>query len=198
MADEIVAVDGGSSDATREILRAHPKVRLLERPFDAHGEQKNFAFGRAAGDWILSIDADELLGDRLRRRVRGFLRLPCVSWYTIPRYWLVSVDPLRYVRTPLLFPDRQLRLFRNRPEFRYLPHPRIHERLPPIGRGVKLRRAHLFHLEFLLRDRAAREEKVRRYDAVDPSTSRVTAQYLYEDLSHSVEPCDEGCASLTR
>jgi glycosyltransferase involved in cell wall biosynthesis len=198
VADEIVAVDGGSRDDTAAILEAHAKVRLLRRPFDAHGAQKNFAFDHARGDWILSLDADELLGDRLRRRLPGFLRLPCVDRFAIPRYWVVSTRPLRYVHAPLLYPDRQLRLFRNRPEFRYLPEPIVHERMPEHGRGVKLRRSHLFHLAFLVHDRAARERRAARYAALEPATARTSAQYLYEDHPHAVRECEEGCAALTR
>lgn len=198
VADEIVAVDGGSTDETPAILEAHAKVQLFRRPFDAHGPQKNFAFDQARGDWILSLDADELLGDRLLRRLPGFLRLPCVDRYAIPRYWIVSTRPLRYVHAPLLYPDRQLRLFRNRPGFRYLPEPIVHERMPEHGRGVRLRTCHLFHLAFLVRDRLSRERRAASYAALAPATAHTSAQYLYEDFPHTVRECGEGCASLTR
>ena len=62
--DEIVVVDGGSSDATREIATQRDKVRLYERRFDGHARQKNFGFDQALGDWILIVDTDELLGGR--------------------------------------------------------------------------------------------------------------------------------------
>ena len=198
VADEIVAVDGGSRDETAGILAAHPKVRLFDRPFDAHGPQRNFAFDRAEGDWILSVDSDELLGDRLRQVVPRLVRLPCLSYVKVPRYWVAEVGPLRHVKAPLLYPDAQLRLFRNRPCFRYLARPRVHEEMPArgLGRGLRLRRAHIFHLAFLLAGREERERKVKGYLARDPSTSRITSQYLYEDLAHTLEPCAERCGEL--
>ncbi len=200
VAHEIVAVDGGSTDATPRILEAHPKVRLFHRPFDAHGPQRNFAMEQARGDWVLWVDSDELLGDRLRRILPRLVRIPCVSWAKVPRYWLASVDPPLHVKTALLYPDRQLRLFRNQPRFRYLPEPRVHERLPAegLGRGLRLRGAHLFHLAFLLQGRKERERKVDAYLARDPSTAAITGQYLYESLPHCLAPCVEGCRELAR
>lgn len=64
VADEIVVVDSGSRDATIEIAR-RAGARVLERTFDGFGPQKQFALSQAAGEWILSIDADERLTPRL-------------------------------------------------------------------------------------------------------------------------------------
>ncbi|HVA47245.1 MAG TPA: glycosyltransferase family 2 protein [Pirellulales bacterium] len=57
-ADEVVVVDGGSRDATREIARSFG-ARVYRRPFDNFARQQNFALGLARGDWVLSLDADE-------------------------------------------------------------------------------------------------------------------------------------------
>src|SRR5580704_187819 len=59
-ADEIVVVDSGSSDRTREIA-ANLGARVIEEPWRGYAAQKNFAAASAAYDWILSIDADEEL-----------------------------------------------------------------------------------------------------------------------------------------
>jgi glycosyltransferase involved in cell wall biosynthesis len=57
-ADEVVVVDGGSSDATVEIARSFG-ARVFQRPFDNFARQQNFALSLARGDWVLSLDADE-------------------------------------------------------------------------------------------------------------------------------------------
>jgi glycosyltransferase involved in cell wall biosynthesis len=198
VADEIVVVDGGSKDDTREVARAHPKVRLLERPFDTVTLQKNFAIQSCARDWVLVLDSDELLGDRLRERIPTLIRHWRHRWYKLPRYWLVETAPPRYVRSERLYPDWQLRLFRRDPVFRYLDDRPVHHRFPKQGRGpgTRVAGAHIVHLDFLLNDRAARERKVARYDALDPERADVNAMYLYEDAPHEVLPCEERISSL--
>ena len=70
--DEIVVVDSGSSDGTAEIAGRFG-CRVLIRPFTGYGEQKRFAVEQAAHDWILSIDADEVITPALRDELRAFL-----------------------------------------------------------------------------------------------------------------------------
>lgn len=59
--DEIIILDGGSTDNTVEICKSFAKVRLFEVPFDGKfGEQRNRSLEKAVGNWILVKDADEL------------------------------------------------------------------------------------------------------------------------------------------
>ena len=68
VADEIVVVDSGSADRTREIAR-ELGARVVSRPFTNFGEQKNFAAAQAAHDWVLSLDADERLSGESRESI---------------------------------------------------------------------------------------------------------------------------------
>lgn len=72
--DEIILVDTGSTDRTREIARA-AGAAVLERPWDDDfAAPRNLAAAQATGDWILQLDADEQLapgaGAALRRAVK--------------------------------------------------------------------------------------------------------------------------------
>jgi glycosyltransferase involved in cell wall biosynthesis len=59
---EIVVLDSGSTDRTREIALQYG-ASWYERPFDGYGPQKRHAVVRARYDWILAVDADEVLDD---------------------------------------------------------------------------------------------------------------------------------------
>jgi len=61
VADEVVLVDTGSSDRTRELARA-AGAKVLERPWDDDfAAPRNLAARAATGDWLLVLDADERL-----------------------------------------------------------------------------------------------------------------------------------------
>ena len=60
--DEIIIVDSGSKDKTVEICEQYG-CSVYFRAFNGFGEQKNFGVSKAKNDWILCIDADEVLTD---------------------------------------------------------------------------------------------------------------------------------------
>ena len=72
-ADEhIVVVDAASTDRTEEVARK-AGARVLVRPFDGLGRQKNAAAALASNKWILSIDADEIVSVKLALEIRACL-----------------------------------------------------------------------------------------------------------------------------
>lgn len=183
--DEIVLVDGGSTDSTCEIAGSKPKVRVFHRRFDGNlSRQKNYAFDQCRGDWILALDSDELLGGRRAGWLRAYTRIPGVTWFSLPRYWLVPGEGgYCYLAEKPWYRDRQLRLFRNLPTFRYDEErwPIHHRFREKRGIGRPLRHPHIFHYTFLLQDRGTREEKWKRYQSVEPDSERVHHMYLWED-----------------
>ena len=62
--DEVIVVDSGSTDATLEICETYG-CTVYYKIFNGFGEQKKFGVTKAKNDWILFIDADELLSERL-------------------------------------------------------------------------------------------------------------------------------------
>lgn len=63
--DEIVVVDSGSEDRTLEIARRYSD-RVVVQPFLGYVKQKNFALDLARHDWVVALDADEVLSKPLR------------------------------------------------------------------------------------------------------------------------------------
>jgi glycosyltransferase involved in cell wall biosynthesis len=105
--DEIVLLDSGSSDATREIAQ-HFGARVFVEPFKGYGPQKQSAIDKAAHDWVLLLDADEALADGARARIEQALAAPEADGYRLPRReWLFWRWPHPWTR-----PNWHLRLFR--------------------------------------------------------------------------------------
>lgn len=199
--DEIVVVDGGSRDSTAERAAAKPKVRLYRRPCgDDIGAQKNFAFDQCFGEWILVLDADELLGARGLGRIRQLVQWPGARWFSFPRYWLARQDgALGYLAGKPYYRDRQIRLFRNEPGFRYdtSRQPIHHPFANKHGFGRPLRSPHIFHYALLLLDRETREAKVRRYTRAEPGSENLHRMGLWEESGVPVAPLPEPCPFLS-
>lgn len=71
--DEVIVYDTGSSDETMDISRKYPNVRLCKGRFIGFGESKNKAARLAKYDWILSIDADEVISPQLMNAIRNLI-----------------------------------------------------------------------------------------------------------------------------
>lgn len=79
-ADEILLVDGGSSDRTLEIARDSKapwakSLQVRQRAWTGFRDQRNFCLEHASHDWILVIDADEECSPELRTRLEGLLSM---------------------------------------------------------------------------------------------------------------------------
>ena len=61
--DEIIVIDSGSTDRTQQIVESYPGTKFLYRRFDTYIAQKNFALDHCQHDWVISVDADEVLPD---------------------------------------------------------------------------------------------------------------------------------------
>jgi glycosyltransferase involved in cell wall biosynthesis len=63
--NEIVIVDSGSTDKTIEICEKYG-CNIYYNKFEGFGQQKQFALNKCKNNWVLSIDADEILSDNLK------------------------------------------------------------------------------------------------------------------------------------
>jgi glycosyltransferase involved in cell wall biosynthesis len=117
VADEIVVVDTGSADATVSLAREHGAV-VLHHDFDPvdFAAARNLGLGRAAGDFILVLDADETLEPASGPAVRLLAAERANAGYVVTR---------RNLAADRTWFDHAVRLFPGRPEYRY--RHRIHE-----------------------------------------------------------------------
>ena len=145
--DEIVVVDSGSSDRTREIAEK-AGARVVAQDWLGYVGQKNFALGQAAFPWVLSIDADEELSPELTRALLRVKADPTAESPGAPNGYMVSrlvYYQGRWVRHGDWYPDRLVRLFR-RDEARFSGG-RVHEKLELPG-GHPILPGHLHHFTY--------------------------------------------------
>ena len=66
--DEVIIVDSGSADRTLEICSSY-NCKTYHRDFVGYGDQKNYASKIASNEWVLSIDADEVVSEQLKNEI---------------------------------------------------------------------------------------------------------------------------------
>ncbi|MCT4363324.1 MAG: glycosyltransferase family 2 protein [Synechococcaceae cyanobacterium MAG-AL1] len=95
-AQRIVVIDSGSTDGTLEILSRHPQVEVFRRSFDTHARQWNFGLEKICEGWVLTLDADYLITDRLQQAIVRVVDSdsPFMAGYRIPFRYCVFGRPL--------------------------------------------------------------------------------------------------------
>ena len=110
IADEIIVVDSYSTDKTVEICNSYG-VKVFQHEFEGHIQQKNYALEKTSFYFVLSLDADEILSDELRKSVT----LVKSDW----KYDGFEMNRLTnycgaWIRHCGWYPDRKVRLFDKR------------------------------------------------------------------------------------
>jgi hypothetical protein len=142
-------------------------------------------------DWVLDVDYDEQISpDWHHETWRRLLETTECTHFWCPRRWVVPGG--RYVTSAPLWPDLQLRVIRNGVPGTAFPA-KLHDLIHVPGRGGLLQHLGLYHHNLTLWSRAAREEKVRQYEALR-SGGGLRRYYLYEDFSYRMAPLPDALA----
>jgi hypothetical protein len=158
-ADEvIIGVDASSRDNTWKVARQWGDRVYRFRLRGQTGPARQLVFDYATGDWIFSIDDDELVEDDFGSVVRDLIAKPGITHALFPRKRLVGVDPCAFAYAPPWYPDWQLRLFRNDRMLAHKPS-RLHTGYWVSGPGIWDPRAAILHFGPMEMDDAARVRK---------------------------------------
>ena len=144
VADEVVAVDAGSTDHTVELLAA-AGVRVEHRDWTGYGDQRNHAASLCSGEWILFLDADERLDPDMAASLTRFKQSPPPS----PDLWELPFKVFffgRFLRHGGFFPEYHRRLMRRgRARWRLR---QVHERLEAQGPVGRLQGGYVEHYSY--------------------------------------------------
>ncbi len=120
--DELVVVDTGSSDATIEIARSFG-ARVIEHEWSgSFALARNVSFDAARGDWLMYLDADEVL---VREDAELLRALTTRTWREA--FSLSETNYTGELEDGTAVTHNALRVFRNRPEYRF--EGRLHEQI---------------------------------------------------------------------
>jgi tetratricopeptide (TPR) repeat protein len=126
--DEVVIVDTGSTDRTREVA-ARYGARVFDFPWcDSFAAARNETLRHATGDWIFWLDADDRLDGDNRRKLRELFAGLDGENVAYAMKCLCLPDPVTKAATAV----DHIRLFRNRPDVRW--QWRVHEQILPAVR----------------------------------------------------------------
>ena len=132
LADEIIVVDGSSSDQTRTIAKKFGARVFKVKNLPMFHTNKQLAVDKASGDWILQLDADEAVTPQLAHEIKRTINYPLdarsSSAFYIPRknFFLG-----RWLKKGGQYPDYVIRLFRQGKAI--FPQRSVHEQLQVDG-----------------------------------------------------------------
>jgi glycosyltransferase involved in cell wall biosynthesis len=123
VADEIIVLDSFSDDNTVSIAVSKGAI-VHQQAFAGYKQQKNAALAMAANNYVLSLDADEVLSNELTASINEAKKGFAYKAYCMNR---CNVYCGKYIRHGLWYPDRKLRLFDKRTArwVGYNPHDRV-------------------------------------------------------------------------
>lgn len=108
--DEIIVVDRMSDDRTVEVCRTYPNVAVYRVEVEGlYGPQRNYTLTKATGEWILALDADEIVTPQLAREIEEAVKDKTALGYSLSRK---NMFLGQWIKSCGWWPDYNIRLFR--------------------------------------------------------------------------------------
>jgi glycosyltransferase involved in cell wall biosynthesis len=107
--DEIIVLDSFSTDNTSTICEQYPSVKFIQKEWAGYAAAKNFADEQATSNFILSIDADEMVSEELKESILDIKSKKMIhKAYQFNRLNHIGNEPVHFSGW---YPDRKIRLF---------------------------------------------------------------------------------------
>ncbi|MGA8718889.1 MAG: glycosyltransferase, partial [Solirubrobacteraceae bacterium] len=194
--DEIVIVDTGSTDRTIEIAREY-NATVIEREWTgSFSDARNASFEAATGDWIIYLDADEVLVPEDTARLRN---LTGRTWREA--FYLVETSYTGELGDGAAITNNALRVFRNRPHYRF--EGRLHEQIAhnlPLYAAGRLEQSsvRIEHYGYLGAVRDAKEKSRRNLDLLKAQQAESpTDAFLHFNLGTEYSVLGDYSSALT-
>lgn len=139
-AEEIIVLDSGSTDNTVAIARKYTE-HVFSTDWPGYGAQKQRALDKATKDWVLNLDADEAVSEKLQQEIIGVIASNTADAYRVAIRMNFYDQPLKYSSSP----KRHARLFKR--ENARFSDDIIHEKivLPEGAKIGKLKNSIMHH-----------------------------------------------------
>jgi tetratricopeptide (TPR) repeat protein len=193
--DEIVIVDTGSRDRTIEIAGSFG-ARVIEREWTgSFSDARNVSFEHATGDWLLYLDADEVLVGEDVDRLRA---LTGRTWREA--FYLVETSYTGEAGDGTAMTHNALRIFRNRAQYRFVGrlHEQIFQCLPPYGsERIEHTSIRVEHYGYLGTIRDAKEKSRRNIDLLRKQMAEADPHpFLHFNLGSEYAAAGDDAAAL--
>ncbi|MFH1825457.1 MAG: glycosyltransferase family 2 protein [Candidatus Firestonebacteria bacterium] len=140
--EEIIVVDTESSDKTVKVAKRFTEKVYL-RTLDNYANQKNFGISKAKNEWILSVDADERVSDKLKKEILSKNLNKDGYFIPIKNYFLG-----RWLKYGGQYPDYHLRLFKKSKGRFYSKIKQVHEGVSLNSRNAGKLNCSILHYSY--------------------------------------------------
>ncbi|MGL6107249.1 tetratricopeptide repeat-containing glycosyltransferase family 2 protein [Romboutsia sp.] len=136
--DEIILVDTGSSDKTIEVAKSYGAKVFFRKWDNDFSAARNKSLDMATHEWILVIDCDEVLAENSKGKLREIV--------TDDTQEAFGIDIVNIINGVESYASIHLRLFKNKPEYRYKGI--IHEQMYLDNKNLEVLRAHINFIHY--------------------------------------------------
>jgi glycosyltransferase involved in cell wall biosynthesis len=192
--DELIVVDTGSTDRTVEIAESFG-ARILHHEWDGDfSAARNVGLDAATGDWLMYLDADEVLVEGEGPRLRELLGH---TWRE--GIFLTESNHVGELQDGVAVQHAALRLFKNRPDYRF--EGRVHEqfahKLPALPERIEYTQVRVEHFGYLGAVRDAKEKSRRNLELLERQIAEgVDTPFLHFNLGSERAAAGDVAGSL--